>query len=197
MGVGRVTEDLGHEVVSEVLLTSEQLRDKVAELGRLISEDHAGSEVWLISILKGGTFFLVDLARAISIPVAFDFFAISTYASRASSGSVRITKDLDDSIEGAHVIIVEDIIDTGLTLGYIRRNLLARNPASLKTCVLLDRPKRRMDDFPIEYRGFEVPDVFIVGYGLDWEQKYRNLPYVGIVKPELCDRAHMRLPWER
>ncbi len=191
-----MSEMLGSEVVERVLFSAEEIQAKVKELGRRISEDYQGKEVWLISILKGGAFFLVDLARAITVPVAFDFFGISSYAERRHTGVVRITKDLDQSIEGLHVLLVEDIVDTGLTLNYILRNLRARNPASLRTCVLLDRPHRRIVDLHIDYRGFEMPDVFAVGYGLDWQQKYRNLPYIGALRPELYERDNVALPWE-
>ncbi len=192
------------DVVSEVLLSAEQLQEKVRELGAQVSQDYEGKELWLVSVLKGGAFFLVDLARAISVPVAIDFFGISSYAqdrhgtgrNARPTGVVRITKDLDQSIEDREVLMVEDIVDTGLTLGYIRRVLEARRPASLRTCVLLDRPFRRIVELPIEYRGFQIPDVFVVGYGLDWQQKYRNLPYLGVLNPDLYDRAHTRMPWE-
>ena len=170
------------DVIETILLTPQQIRGRVRSLGRRISRDYQGRELCLISILKGGAFFLVDLARAISLPVSIDFFGISSYGPQARSGTVRITKDLDESIHGRHVLIVEDIVDTGLTLGYIYRNLALRQPASLKICVFLDRPYRRIVDLPVDYRGFEIPDSFVVGYGLDWRQQYRNLPFIGVLK---------------
>ena len=182
-------------LVTEVLLSADQLQAKVRELGAQITADYTGRELWLVSILKGGTFFLVDLARAIGVPVAIDFFGISSYGQDRHSGVVRITKDLDESIEGRDVLLVEDIVDTGLTLGYIRRALEARGPASLRTCVLFDRPYRRIVELPVEYRGFELPDLFVVGYGLDWQQKHRNLPYVGVLNPALFDPSRTRMPW--
>jgi len=183
-------------LVTEVLLTAGQIQTTVRDLGARISADYAGRELSLVSILKGGTFFLVDLARAIEVPVTIDFFGISSYGADRHSGVVRITKDLDESIEGRDVLLVEDIVDTGLTLGYIRRALEARGPASLRTCVLFDRPYRRIVDLPVEYRGLELPDLFVVGYGLDWQQKYRNLPYVGVLNPELYDPSRTRMPWQ-
>jgi len=172
------------EEIGEVLLTQRQIRAKVRALAREISRDYEGKEILLITILKGGVFFLTDLAKAVTVPVALDFLGISSYGPESRGGEVRFTKDLDVSIRGRHVLVVEDIVDTGLTLGYIQRNLMNREPASLRTCVLLDRPYRRILDIPIHYRGFELPDQFVVGYGLDWREKYRNLPYIAVLKEE-------------
>lgn len=173
-----------HKDIAQVLIPPAKLRARVRALGRRITRDYAGRDLHLITILRGGLFFLTDLARAIEHPLSLDCLGISSYAGQ-TQGTVRITKDLDDSIRGRHVLIVEDIIDTGLTLAYIRRNLLMREPASLRICTLLDRPYRRIVDIPVDYIGFALPDAFVVGYGLDWRGKYRNLPYIGTLKPEL------------
>ena len=175
------------EDIQDVLIDSEAIQEKVRELGRQISEEY-GEEtdpLVLIGILKGSLFFLADLSRALSCPIEIELMAISSYGSSTrSSGVVRILKDLDMSIAGRHVLIVEDIIDTGLTLSYLLRNLQARRPRSLRVCTLLDKPVRRAVDIPIAYRGFVVPDEFVVGYGLDFDQRYRNLPFIGVLKPE-------------
>ena len=170
--------------IAEILLTKDQIAGRVAELGRDISRDYAGRPPLLISILKGAVYFLTDLSRAIEIPVDLDFMAITSYGSaRAQSGVVRLIKDLDVEITGRHVLLVEDIIDTGLTAGYLLRLLQARAPASLQICTLLDRPRRRiLEGLPIAYRGFEVPDRFVVGYGLDYRERYRHLPFIGVLK---------------
>ncbi len=167
--------------VGEVLLKARQIQAKVTFLAKQISKDYQDKQVHLVTILKGGVYFLTDLSRRLSIPTSIDFLGITTYGP-STTGEVRFTKDLDESIHHRHVIVVEDIVDTGLTLGYILRNLEARQPASLRTCVLLDRPYRRILDIPIHYRGFEIPDDFVVGYGLDWNGLYRNLPYIALLK---------------
>lgn len=173
-----------HEDVERILLSAEEIRAQVAELGRKISEDYQGKELVVVGILKGAAIFCADLLRQITVPVAIDFMAVSSYgASTKSSGVMRILKDLDESIEGKHVLLVEDIVDTGLTLNYLREYLEGRNPASLRVCVLLDKPSRRKTDITVEYRGFEIPDEFVVGYGLDYAEKYRNLPYISVLKP--------------
>lgn len=173
-----------HEDVERILLSAEEIRAQVAELGRKISEDYQGKELVVVGILKGAAIFCADLLREITVPVAIDFMAVSSYgASTKSSGVMRILKDLDESIEGKHVLLVEDIVDTGLTLNYLREYLEGRNPASLRVCVLLDKPSRRKTDVTVEYRGFEIPDEFVVGYGLDYAEKYRNLPYISVLKP--------------
>ncbi|MDY0087271.1 MAG: hypoxanthine phosphoribosyltransferase [Coriobacteriia bacterium] len=174
---------VGDEIVERVLFSQEEISRRVAELGHAISEEHSGHELRLITVLRGGLFFLCDLSRHIDTPLTMDFMAISSYAD-GRGGSVRITKDLDDDIEDARVIVVEDIIDTGLTLSYILSVLRQRSPASLEVCTLLDKNTRRIVDLPIAYRGFSVPDRFLVGYGLDVSARLRNLPYVGTVRDE-------------
>jgi len=174
------------EDIEKVLFSEEDIKKKVRELGGKISKDYKGKDLLLISVLRGGVVFLADLIRHISIPVSVDFMAISSYGSTTESlGVVKLLKDLEESIDKKHVLVVEDIIDTGLTLNYLLRNLQSRHPASLKVCALLDKSVRRIVDIPIDYKGFDVPDVFVVGYGLDYEQKYRNLPFIGILKPEV------------
>ena len=170
--------------IAEVLITREQIAARVAELGREISRDYAGRSPLLVSVLKGAVYFVTDLSRAIEIPVSLDFMAITSYGrARAQSGVVRLIKDLDVGITGRQVILVEDIIDTGLTAGYLLRLLQARAPASLQICTLLDRPRRRiLGALPIVYRGFEIPDRFVVGYGLDYRERYRHLPFIGVLK---------------
>jgi hypoxanthine phosphoribosyltransferase len=172
--------------VDEVMITDDQIREKTAELGRKLTEDYRGKNPLLICVLKGGLMFLADLMREIDIPVEIDFMAVSSYGDATeSSGVVRILMDLDRNIEGRHVLIVEDIIDTGRTLTYIIENLRTRDPASIKVCTLLNKPARRVLDIPIDYVGFEIPDRFVIGYGLDYGEIYRNLPFVGVLKPEL------------
>jgi hypoxanthine phosphoribosyltransferase len=172
------------EDIARILISATELKARVRALGRQITRDYADRDLHLITILRGGLFFLTDLARAIERPLSLDCLGISSYAGQ-TQGTVRITKDLDDPIKDRHVLIVEDIIDTGLTLAYIRRNLLMREPASLRIGTLLDRPYRRIVDIKVDYVGFEIPDTFVVGYGLDWRGKYRNLPYIATLKPEL------------
>lgn len=171
--------------VAKVLITEEQLQKRVAELGRRISTDYQEKYPILVCILKGGILFLSDLIRHVAVPHEIDFMAISSYgASTESSGVVRILKDLDANIAGRHVLIVEDIIDTGHTLDYILRNLRTREPASLRICTLLSKPARREIDIPLDYIGFEIPNEFVIGYGLDYAEIYRNLRYVGVLKSE-------------
>lgn len=178
-----------HRDLERKLVSAEQIRAKVAELGREISGDYAGREVLAIGILKGSTIFMADLVRQIDLPVATDYMAVSSYGdATTSSGVVRILKDLDDSVAGRHLLIVEDIIDTGLTLNYLLEYLRRRGPASVKVCVLLDKPKRRKVEIPIDYTGFTIPDEFAVGYGLDYRELYRNLPDVWVLKPEVYAR---------
>lgn len=174
-----------YEDVAEVLLTEEQIQQRIRELAEQISADYRGKDLLLVCILKGGVLFLTDLMRQLDIPHAVDFMAISSYgAGTESSGVVRILMDLNTSIEGKNVLIVEDIVDTGHTLDYILRNLSTRRPASLKVCALLNKPSRRQVDVPIHYVGFDIPNKFVIGYGLDFGEKYRNLPFVGVLKPE-------------
>jgi hypoxanthine phosphoribosyltransferase len=166
-------------VIGEILVQPDDLKRQVAALGKAISEDYEGRDPLLIGVLKGAVFFLADLMRHITIPCELDFMAVSSYGSATeSSGVVRILKDLDRSIEGRHVLIVEDIIDSGLTLQYLLRNLGARNPASVEVVALLTKPERRKVDIRPRYVGFEIPDKFAIGYGLDHRERYRNLPYV-------------------
>lgn len=175
-----------HEDVQDILLDGEALASRVRELGAQITKEYAGRQPFLVCILKGAAVFTADLCRHIELPVALDFMAISSYgAGTSSSGVVRIIKDLDTSIEGKDVLIIEDIVDSGLTLSYLLANLRSRQPASLRTCVLLDKPDRREVEVSIDYRGFVIPDRFVVGYGLDYSERYRNLSYVGVLKPEV------------
>jgi len=169
-----------------VLIDRDRLQERVRELGAAISRDYAGREPLLVGVLRGTAVFLADLLRAIDIHVVVDFIAVSSYGpSTHTSGVVRFLKDLDESIEGRDVILVEDIVDTGLTLRYILRNLRGRKPASLAICALLDKQARRLVDVEIQYKGFDIPDAFVVGYGLDYQQRYRNLPFICVLKPEV------------
>ena len=171
------------EHIGEILVQPDRLRRRVRELGEEISADYDGRNPLLIGVLKGAIFFLSDLMREITCPCEVDFMAISSYgSSTASSGVVRILKDLDAPIEGRHVLIVEDIVDSGLTLQYLMRNLGARRPASLEVCALLTKPDRRKVELPTRYLGFEIPDKFVIGYGLDHGERYRNLPYVAALE---------------
>ena len=171
--------------VAEVLIEEDALRERIGELGAEISSDYAGRDLLLVGVLKGAVFFMADLMRQITLPCEVDFMAISSYgASTDSSGVVRILKDLDETIEDRHVLVVEDIIDSGLTLSYLMRTLSARHPASLEICALLTKPGRREIDVPVRYTGFEIPNRFVVGYGLDFAERYRNLRYVGILADE-------------
>jgi hypoxanthine phosphoribosyltransferase len=173
--------------VAEVLLSEDEIRAKVLELGRQISDDYAGRQLTLVSVLKGSLPFMADLMRSITIPVRIDLMEVSSYGgvTTESSGLVRILKDLSSSIERADVLLVEDIIDTGLTLNYLLRYLRGKNPASLRICTLLDKPARRLVEIPVDYVGFTIPDRFVVGYGLDYGELYRNLRFVGVLRPEV------------
>ncbi len=177
--------------VAEVLITEEQVRAKVAELGARVSADYAGRPLTLVSVLKGSLPFMADLMRATRIPLQIDLMEVSSYGGTAtdSSGLVRILKDLSASIEGKDVLIVEDIIDTGLTLNYLMRYLRGKNPRSIRICALLDKPARRLVDLHLDYVGFTIPDRFVVGYGLDYGELYRNLPFIGVLKPEVYSQA--------
>lgn len=172
--------------IAKILISREQLEQRIAELGEAISRDYAGKDLLLVCILKGGVLFLSDLVRAIKIPHAIDFMAISSYggARTESSGVVRILMDLNASIENRNVLIIEDIIDTGHTLAHIIDLLKTRNPRSLKICTLLNKPSRREMAVQVDYIGFDIPNEFVIGYGLDYEEFYRNLPFVGVLKPE-------------
>ncbi len=173
--------------VAEVLVSEDQLRQKVAELGAQLSVDYAGRPLTLVSVLKGSLPFMADLMRAITVPLTIDLMEVSSYggAVTETSGLVRILKDLSATIEGKDVVIVEDIIDTGLTLNYLLRYLRGKNPQSLRICALLDKPARRLVDIDIDYRGFSIPDRFVIGYGLDYGEFYRNLPFIGVLRPEV------------
>jgi hypoxanthine phosphoribosyltransferase len=167
----------------EVLITTEQLQNRISELGTEIARDYAGKNPLLIGVLKGACTFLSDLMRAADIQLGIEFMAISSYgASMRTSGEVRILKDLDVAIEGRHILVVEDIVDTGLTLNYLLANLKSRGAASVKLAALLDKFERREKEVPIDYLGFQIPDKFVVGYGLDYAERYRNLPFIGVVK---------------
>jgi hypoxanthine phosphoribosyltransferase len=173
------------EVIDRVLFTPEQIQERVAELGRQISQDYADQSLLLIGVLRGVIFFMADLLRAIRIPVEVDFMAVSSYSPESRDrGFVRLVKDLEVPITARHVLFVEDIIDTGLTIHYLLRTLKARQPASLEVCTLFDKEKRRLIDLPLRYTGFSIPDFYVVGYGLDYREKYRNLPFVGLIKAE-------------
>jgi hypoxanthine phosphoribosyltransferase len=172
--------------VTEVLIDRDALQRRIRELGEEISTDYTGRDLLLVGVLKGAVFFMADLMRNLTIPCEIDFMAISSYGdSTDSSGVVRILKDLDINIEGRDVLVVEDIIDSGLTLSYLMRNLEAREPASLEICALLTKPDRREIEVPVRYVGFEIPNRFVIGYGLDFAERYRNLPYVGVLDPAL------------
>ena len=166
-----------------VMISETEVAKRIEEMGRQISEDYAGKQIHLICILKGGVFFMCELAKRISVPVSMDFMSVGSYGDgTASSGVVRLVKDLDESLEGKDVLVVEDIIDSGRTLYYLLDVLRKRQPNSMKLCTLLDKPDRRVRDVKVDYVGFEIPDEFVVGYGLDYAQKYGNLPYIGIVE---------------
>lgn len=172
--------------VAEVLISEAQIQQRIAALGAQITRDFAGEEILVIAVLKGAILFLADLIRRIDLPLAVDFLAVSSYgAGTQSSGVVRILKDLDETIEGRHVLIVEDIVDSGRTLDYLLRMLRQRRPATLHVCTLLDKRERREIDVPIDYVGFDVPDAFVVGYGLDYDELYRQLPFIGVLRPEI------------
>ena len=173
--------------VAEILLTEDQIQTRIAELGAQVTLDYAGRQLTLVSVLKGSLPFMADLMRSIELPLRIDLMEVSSYggATTESSGLVRILKDLSTSIEDEDVLIVEDIIDTGLTLNYLIRYLRGKNPKSLRICTLLDKPARRLIDIPVDYIGFQIPDQFVVGYGLDYGEVYRNLRFVGVLRPEV------------
>lgn len=172
--------------IQEVLFTEEQLRTRVKELAKEIEADYAGKEIMLIGILRGSFVFMADLCRYIDLPCTLDFMSVSSYGkSTSSTGQVQITKDLSEDITGRHVIVVEDILDSGNTLSYLLKILEHRHPASVRLCTLLDKPDRRVKQVNVHYSGYTIPDAFVVGYGLDYAEMYRNLPYIGILKPEV------------
>jgi hypoxanthine phosphoribosyltransferase len=181
-----------HDDIAETLVTETEIQAKVAELGRRISGDYRGKELLLIGLLRGAIVFLSDLMRAIDIPVQLDFIGISSYGASTESGAVRLVMDLETDIAGRDVLIVEDIVDTGKTLSYLVETLKARQPASLRICALLDKPERRQVLIDVDYVGFEIPDKFVVGYGLDFAEGYRNLPFVGVLKEHLYKEVLVR-----
>jgi hypoxanthine phosphoribosyltransferase len=178
-----------HDDVEEILVDTDAIGARVAELGSQLSSDYAGRDPVLVSVLKGSLVFLADLMRAMDLPSSIDLMEVSSYAGTETSGQVRILKDLSKPIEGRDVIVVEDIIDTGLTLNYLLGYLADRRPASIKICCLLDKPARRLADISIDYIGFTIPDRFVIGYGLDYDERYRNLPYIGVLKPSVYGGA--------
>jgi hypoxanthine phosphoribosyltransferase len=173
------------EDIEKVLITEERIKRRIKELGEEISRDYNGKDPILVAVLRGAIMFVCDLVREISIPITLDFLSISSYSGQTQTGVVRILKDLDESIEDEHVILIEDIVDTGLTLNYILKTLKARRPADLRVCALLDKKVRRIVDVRIDYLGFEIPDEFVVGYGMDYDQMYRGLPFIGVLKREI------------
>jgi hypoxanthine phosphoribosyltransferase len=176
--------------ISRVLFTQEEIQQRIGELGRQISSDYTGLNPLFVGVLKGVVFFMSDLMRAITIPARMDFMAISRYAPHSGAkGPVRLIKDLEETVDGQHVIFVEDVIDTGLTLNYLLRILKTRNPASLEVCALFDKKEHRLVNTPVKYRGFDLPSRFVVGYGLDYREGYRHLPFVGELRPELINLA--------
>lgn len=172
--------------IQRVLFTQERLKSRVAEIAREIERDYEGREIMLISVLRGSFIFMADLCREIQLPCTLDFMSVSSYGTgTSSSGQVQITKDLSEDITGRHILVVEDILDSGNTLNYLLRILENRHPASIRLCALLDKPERRVKPVELHYSGFAIPDAFVVGYGLDYSEKYRNLPYIGILKPQV------------
>jgi len=173
------------EGIAKILITEGEIKKRIKELGREISYDYEGKNPVLVTILRGAIVFLCDLMREISVPVTLDFLSVSSYLEQTQTGVVKILKDLDTSIENRHIILVEDIVDTGLTLDYIIRTLKERKPSDIRVCALLDKKARRIVEVPVHYLGFEIPDEFVVGYGMDYEQEYRNLPFIGVLKGEI------------
>ena len=175
-----------HADIAQVLVSEQEIQDKIAALAKAIDEDYRGKELLLVGVLKGAVMFMADLARALETPVSMEFMAVSSYgASHSSSGVVRILKDLDRDIAGQHVLVVEDIIDSGLTLNWLLRNMRSRQPASVEVCALLRKPEAVQVDVSVRYVGFDIPAEFVVGYGLDYAERYRDLPFVGLLKPEV------------
>ncbi len=172
--------------IEQVLISEQEIQDKIAEMAKAIDEDYAGKELMLVGVLKGAVMVMADLARALETPVSLEFMAVSSYgSSTSSSGVVRILKDLDREIADRHVLLVEDIIDSGLTLNWLLRNMRSRGPASVEVCALLRKPEAAKVDVPVRYVGFDIPDEFVVGYGLDYAERYRDLPFVGRLRPEV------------
>jgi hypoxanthine phosphoribosyltransferase len=172
--------------IQDILLPSEDIQRKVNQIGQMISRDYLGRSPLLVGVLKGVLFFMADLLRSITIPIEIDFIAVANYSAETrEQGVVRLVKDLEIPIADRHVLFIEDVIDTGLTLNYILQSLRARQPASLEVCVLFNKPDHRLIEIPLKYKGFDLPDRFVVGYGLDYKEKYRNLPFVGLLRPEV------------
>ena len=171
--------------IERILISEEEIQKKVAEMGKKISQDFRDKDPLFVGVLKGCFIFMADLMRAVQIPCAIDFMAVSSYSGTSSTGAVKINKDLSEDIEGRHVIIVEDILDSGVTLSYLKQYLMVRKPASISIATLMDKPARRKADVYADYSCFEIPDAFVVGYGLDYNERYRNLPYIGVLKPEI------------
>ena len=171
--------------IEKVLISQDEIERHVAEVGRKISEDFAGKDPIFVGVLKGCFIFMADLMRYVDIRCSMDFMAVSSYSGTSSTGAVKINKDLSEDIEGRHVIIVEDILDSGVTLSYLKQYLMVRRPASISIATLMDKPARRKADIYADYSCFEIPDAFVVGYGLDYNERYRNLPYIGVLKPEI------------
>lgn len=179
-----------HSDISEILYAENDLKNAVEALGKQISVDYADKNLFMVAVLKGSLIFMADLMRAINIPCGIDFLAVSSYGNGTkSSGEVRLIKDLDVPLENKDLLIVEDILDSGITLSYLKKTLSARNPRSIKICTLLDKPQHRKADITADYRCFEIPDAFIVGYGLDYAERYRNLPYIGVLKPSVYEKT--------
>lgn len=175
--------------ILKVLISEEEIANKVNQIGKQISEDYKGKNLLMVSVLKGSVVLMADLMRAVTVPCKIDFMSVSSYGSGVkTSGVVKIVKDLDINLAGLDLLIVEDILDSGMTLSYIKNMLLERNPNSIRICTLLDKPERRKSDIIADYKGFEVPDEFVVGYGLDFDEKYRNLPYIGVLKPSVYEK---------
>lgn len=181
------------ENIAEIILSADEIQQRVAELGQILSRDYDGLNPLLIGVLKGVIFFIADLLRSISIPVELDFMAVSTYSAEArEKGFVRLVKDLEIPLNGRHVLFVEDVVDTGLTLNYLLNNLRTRQPASLEVCVLFNKPKYRLIDLHLKYIGFNLPDRYVVGYGLDYRERFRNLPFLGLLTPQTIDQQYSK-----
>lgn len=177
--------------IQEILFSEEQLKTRVSEIARQIEADYAGQEIMFIGILRGSFIFLADLCREVNLPCTLDFMSVSSYGSgTTSSGQIQIIKDLSEDISGRHIIVVEDILDSGNTLSYLLNILEHRHPASIRLCALLDKPERRVKPVQLHYCGFSIPDAFVVGYGLDYAERYRSLPYIGVLKPEVYSGQH-------
>ena len=171
--------------IERILISEEELREKVSEMGKKISRDFEGKDPIFVGVLKGCFIFMADLMRYVDISCSMDFMSVSSYSGTSSTGAVKINKDLGEDIEGRHLIIVEDILDSGVTLSYLKQYLMVRKPASITLATLMDKPARRKADIYADYSCFEIPDAFVVGYGLDYNERYRNLPYIGVLKPEI------------